>query len=769
MSNENIVIDLSEHYGDVKIAQPEDRISLFSFLPIFKRHWLPCSLIVLSGMGLSVLFAFLYPGSSSYKATGKLLFQANDAKSELTGIAEDLNPLETTGVLTNPLNTQANLLTSGFLLEDVIANLELKNDEGQLRPNRYVSGNLSVEPVTATDILKVSFQSENPKEAAQVVNELMRVYTAFVEQEQKAEIVAAKNFIDEQLPRFKNDLAFALRSLENFKAENQIVSLNRQATDLTALMTDLDERLNDAQVSLRTVNTRVTDLSIKLNVDSADAIDLSTLNDAPGIQEVLEELQSIETDLAKQSGLYLSQHPTITNLQNQADQLTQLLQERVAIVLNRSSPVSRQDLQLGSLQQSLLSDLVKAESERLLIETQLDAVNDLKQEYSGRALGFPTLERRQFELEQAVTNAQKSYDELLLRAQEIRLAEIQIDGSNYVQIIEEARPPKVVISTYNPILLGLGFFVSLMLSALTGLLLDSSDKTVKTADELARLLNYPLLGLIPEFSKIVQKDLCAARHISPDLLDTYRSIYSSIKVVNLDASTQVIAVTSAVHKEGKSSIAANLAAAIAQSRRRVLLIDADLRTPVQHQLWQIPNDVGLSHLLSEKSNLATAIHQCNPYLSVMTAGLLVAEPSLFFESIHMTEMLREAKENYDYIIFDTSPVLTEPDALLLGQVSDGLIFVGQPKHVHKSDIVAASQLIERAKVKVIGLAINRVSNYEQKVNRIPFSLAHQADEHISGYQDLECIQVTGQEDSFRQHAMTHKSIDNGFSENEKRQ
>ena len=427
MTDKNIVLDLSEHYGDVEIAKSDDSIGLLSCLPILKRNWLPCSLIFLSVLGASVLASVLLPGSTSYKSSGKLLYQVSDA-SDLTGIAENLDPLESTGVLSNPLSTQSTLLTSGFLIEDVISSLDLRNDEGDLRSNKSVLDNLAVEQLPATDILKVSYQSDDPQLAAQVVNELMRLYLVFIKQEQKAEIVAAKTFVDEQLPRLKADLNFASRALEQFKAENQVVALDRQAAEITSLLTGLDQQLNDTVVSLTAVDAQAADLSQQLNVNVRDAINLSTLNEASGVQEVLEQLHTVETELATQRGLYLPQHPTIVNLQNQADKLAELLQKRVNIVLSDSAAVSLQDLQLGSLQQSLLSDLVQTESERIVLETQLEALNELKRDYGNRATLFPSLERRQFELQQNLVNAQSSYDELLKRSQELKLAEIQIDG-----------------------------------------------------------------------------------------------------------------------------------------------------------------------------------------------------------------------------------------------------------------------------------------------------------------------------------------------------
>ncbi|MGD1854738.1 MAG: GumC family protein [Leptolyngbyaceae cyanobacterium] len=764
MTDKNIVLDLSEHYGDVEVASSDDSIGLLSCLPILKRNWLPCSLVFLSVLGASILASVLMPGNTSYKSSGKLLFQASDAKSELTGIAENLDPLESTGVLSNPLSTQSTLLTSGFLIEDVISSLDLRNDEGDLVSNRSLLDNLAVEQLPATDILSVSYQADDPQLAAQVVNELMRLYALFIEQEQKAEIVAAKTFVDEQLPRLKADLNFASRALEQFKAENQVVALDRQAAEITTLLTGLDQQLNDTLVSLTAVDAQAADLSEQLNVDVQDAINLSTLNEASGVQEVLEQLHTVETELATQRGLYLPQHPTIVNLQNQANELADLLQERVNIVLSDSAEVSLQDLQLGTLQQSLLSDLVQTESERILLETQLEAFNDLKRDYTNRATLFPSLERRQFELEQNLINAQSSYDELLKRSQEIKLAEIQIDGSNYVQVIENARPPKEQTSTFNPLLLSMGTVMALGLSVAVGLLLDRMDKTVKSASELSKILKYPLLGLVPEFNKALEVSSFGPRSISQETLEIYRSIYSSLKVANFDSPAKIITITSSVHGEGKSEITANLAAAIAHSRRRVLLIDADLRKPIQHELWQVDNKAGLSHLLSEKSSLEDSIHQLSPYLSIMTAGLAVAEPSLFFESAQMKEMLKTLKEEYDYILFDSAPILPEPDVLMLGQVSEGIVFVGQPKYVRKADVAAASQLMDKAKLSVIGMIVNRVSRNEQQENRTPFSYAYRVTGESDVYQSDIKNNIYGNADQVSQ-ASVDKVLSNSGSSN----
>lgn len=724
------VVPYSENYNDDEWENGDS--SLAQYLPVLRRRWFPSSLVFLCCLGLSTAASFMLAGTT-YEVTGKLLFQGNDPKTELTGVGKELGKID--GSLANPLDTQATILTSRVLMDQVIDKIGILDEEGDLVDAESILTDLEVARVNQTAVLEIAYQSDNPQLAAQIVSELMQAYVSFFESVQRSEVSAAKAFVDEQLPRLSSEIERAASALEQFKDQNDIVVLNQEAAEIVTLSSDLSQQTNQVRTALQAANARSSQLREQLDVDVRQALRLSSLNDSTGVQEVLTQLYTVESELVTQQALYLPQHPTIVNLQGQAEALSGLLQERVSTVLNDSAQVPLRNLQVGTLQQTLMTDLVQVESERIALQTQLNVLREIQDDYRNRADDFPYLERTQFELDRDLRNAQERYDELLRRSREIELAEIQVDGSNQVQVIENPVVPEseVVLLNYKILVAGVG--ASLILAFALALMLDRLDPSLKTVDALEKQLGYPLLGVIPSFEAPQSRTLApqfqgqqnfSSRIVafnlnSHQVLQAYQGIYSSLRVANLKNIPRVLAVSSSVYGEGKSEISANLAASMAQSGQKVLLIDADLRTPTQQALWGIENVVGLSDILSDTSRLEESVHSITPNLSVVTAGSMAANPLLFFESPLLKELVQTASKNYDYIIFDTPPVVPVPDVLILGKAIQGLLFVAQPNRVHGKNIQAAKHILTQTNLPILGLVANQVDDNEVKSHVTPFS------------------------------------------------
>ncbi|WP_396336475.1 CpsD/CapB family tyrosine-protein kinase [Fischerella sp. JS2] len=170
-----------------------------------------------------------------------------------------------------------------------------------------------------------------------------------------------------------------------------------------------------------------------------------------------------------------------------------------------------------------------------------------------------------------------------------------------------------------------------------------------------------------------------------------------------------IVVTSSVTAEGKSEVSANLAAVIAQSGKRVLLVDADMRKPTQHHLWGLINSVGLSHLLVGQGIFSQAVQKVTEFLAVLTAGVVPPNPLALIDSEGMTSLVDIFSENYDYVIFDTPPLAGIADAAVLGKMADGILLVTRPGVLDAPSAAAAKFLLERSEANVLGIVANAVN------------------------------------------------------------
>jgi polysaccharide biosynthesis transport protein len=183
---------------------------------------------------------------------------------------------------------------------------------------------------------------------------------------------------------------------------------------------------------------------------------------------------------------------------------------------------------------------------------------------------------------------------------------------------------------------------------------------------------------------------------------------ANLKYVSADKELKVIVVTSSVPQEGKSTVAANLAMAIAQMERRVLLVDGDLHRPVQHQIWDLPNNEGLSNAIVGQSDLRNAIAQVMDNLYVLPSGLVPPSPASLLDSKRMAALIDSFRDNFDCVILDTPSLSVGADAASLGQMADGVLFVVRPGVADVVNAGFAKELLEKSGQNVLGQVINGI-------------------------------------------------------------
>jgi capsular exopolysaccharide synthesis family protein len=185
-------------------------------------------------------------------------------------------------------------------------------------------------------------------------------------------------------------------------------------------------------------------------------------------------------------------------------------------------------------------------------------------------------------------------------------------------------------------------------------------------------------------------------------------LQANLKFLSSDKELKAIVVTSSVPREGKSEVSANLAAAMVQVGRRVLLVDADMRHPSQHHIWELTNSVGLSNILVGEAELNAALQEVMPGLDVLTAGVIPPNPVALLDSKRMASLIETFSKKYDFVIVDTPPLAGIADAPILGKMADGILLVVRPRVVDSANAKAAKEFLARSGQNVLGLVANGV-------------------------------------------------------------
>jgi len=210
------------------------------------------------------------------------------------------------------------------------------------------------------------------------------------------------------------------------------------------------------------------------------------------------------------------------------------------------------------------------------------------------------------------------------------------------------------------------------------------------------------------------KNLITSINPKSPISEQYRTIRTNIQFSMIDTKLKILACTSAAPGEGKSTTVANLAITLAQQGEKVLLVDADLRKPTIHQLMEVSNQYGLISLITQRVTPEEAIlptlkaHS----LDVLPSGPIPPNPSELLGSKLMKNLMLELSQDYDWILFDTPPVLAVTDAQVLGSLCDGVILVLKSRQTEKKELVKAKELLDKANINLIGTIINGVDSKE---------------------------------------------------------
>ncbi|GAB4224829.1 MAG: polysaccharide biosynthesis tyrosine autokinase [Stanieria sp.] len=683
---------------------------------VVKRRWLPALTAFISVLTVGIITTTLK--KPVYLASGQLLYTKTNTTSSLVDPTEGIPKSDNYNSKSDPLTTQSTIILSTPVIRETLAQLKWKDNEGKLVKPQDFLAKLNASNVTGTDIISISYQDENPQKATDAVNTLMSVFLKQHISANRAELASARQFLEEQLPQAKATVGKAELALSSFKQQNQIVSLETEAPEIIQLINQTQQQINSAKAEIAKISSESDLLRQRLGMDSQRAALITNLSQSPAIQEVVQQLQQTESLLAQEKTRYTDNNPKIIELEEKVQSLRKLLQQRIQQNSGDRVNLLYGNIQNGQLQQTLTLDLIKLEATSRGLSSQVAELSKVENNYQKKISLLPQLEQQLSALSRELKVSQSTYSLLLQKLQEVKIAENQNTGN--FRVVSQAFVPEEPIPSRK-----IGYLASAVLATMvagaTIYLLETLDKSIKTLEEAKQIFGYTWLGIIPavdqsklpelteqELDPIVPK-LFVRDYSAFAISESYRMLQSNLRFLSSDQKIKTIVVSSSIAQEGKSTISANLAAAMAQVGHRVLLIDGDLHHPLQHRIWDLYNNCGLSNLIAEQIDPRSAIKEVMLNLDVLTSGVIPPSPVTLLDSQKMINLIDFFASRYDFVIIDTPALNFAPDASIIGRITDGILLVVKPGVVDQTNAKFAKEILEQSGQNVLGIVVNSVS------------------------------------------------------------
>ncbi|MFM2302852.1 MAG: hypothetical protein RLZZ135_255 [Cyanobacteriota bacterium] len=696
-------------------------VDLSNYLSMVKRRWLPASIIFVSTLALSALVAASI--KPSYQAEAKLLFKNSSFKVAGSSLlpngqegedAGDLKPLVATQ---NPIASQIEVLGGNPLLQKTIDKLKLKDDDGKVIPVKDLQDKLTLKIAGGTDVLKVMYKSPDPKEAARVVNTIVSLYLEDDIKTNQSEAEANRAYMDKQLPVTQAAVTQAEVALRNFKQKNNIVDLGEESKSAVAAISNIDAAINSARAQLVDITAQSKQLQQKLGLSPQEVVTASAIGQSPAIQASLNQLQDIERQLATEQSRFSDTNPIISALKDKQANLSTLLNKKIQQTLGEKAKTPQGLLRFGGLKQSLIENAIQLEVQRSGLTQRLGSLNKSRADYERRSSVIPQLIQSQAQLQRKFEVTQATHQSLLRKVQELQL--VKSKNTQTTRVIANAIIPEKPETGARLVVMGFGLLLGGILSTGAIVFLEIRDRSLKTLKQIRSAFGYTLLGIIPSAppKALPRSYNPAITTIKPTERNTQQSLTSEMSLMvqsdmrfsGTDKTLKTIIVTSSIDNEGKSKVAANLAAAIAQVGQSVLLIDTDLQSPYQHQFWKLPLKKGLSEVLTNQDEFKAIAWKVMDNLDVLTAGSKPSNPLACLDYNQMKSLLKQVVNLYDFVIIDTPPILVAADALILGPTTDGVLLVSRPGVIDDQRANVTQEKLKRSNCNVLGIIVNGIT------------------------------------------------------------
>ena len=610
----------------------------------------------------------------------------------LTSETLALQTIRSTGLASNPE------YASGDAPSEAIASGSLANHKRPPELGAFL-GSMSVRRVPNSRLLDVTFESTDPQLAARVVNAHIENFREDNFRSRYEAIAKASSWLNDQLDDLKIKVQKSEDARLEYERKNQIWQLDDKQNIATQRLSDLNKELTDAQ-SQRMKAQALYEFAKTANEEAVPEM----RGDA-----VLQDLHKKRTDLSGQFADALAQYgpnfPKVQRLQQQIKENDRLTGEEKQAVID----------QMGS-------NYNAARQRELLLTQALDQQKLEANQMSERLVEYNILKRE--------AEANKTlYDGMLTKLKEANIAGA-LKSSN-IRIVDPAMIPSTPTRPAKARNIALAFIVGLVGGIGLALLREYLDNTVKTPDDIEMLARLPSLAVVPAFAESngnsrrgllkaaanghdKRVELVAQHLPKSQMSEAFRALRTALLLSQADHPPQVILVTSALPREGKTTAAANLAVTLAQLGDRTLLIDADLRKPGIGRLLNLTDGkyAGLSSYLAGVSSLdlVTVPHPAIPNLAAIPTGPLPPNPADLLSSHKLADAIAELRSKFKFIVIDSPPIMAATDAVILSVQADGVLLVVRSGETPKEAFTRTRDLLTSVKCRMLGVVLNAVDS-----------------------------------------------------------
>lgn len=708
----------------------EQEIRLKDYLNIILRFkWIVASIFL-----AIFIVSFIYTAKAPriYKATSKVLLEEKmgsnlfftSMSNKASSINNNIQILQSFPVMkiTNQILSRHGEYNS----------FPISQLEGQ--PESYLKQNLGVDTERETDILIINFNSTSPLEAKEVANAaahaLMQQDTDYA----RREFRNAREFLANQLDEYDRRLRSAEEELRTYKIEHGVSMLSEETQKLIEQSSDLNALLSEAETELDVANNHLSFLKEELTEQDDFLADVNSVLSSPLMEQLKKETVALQTQyinfLTKSE--YSPDHPELVTLKSSIESAKLKLQDELQRILQVKSG-SADPLMFRS---NLIEKISIAQIEQNIKSSKVTSLRAAVEQYNEKMSQLPDTEVQLARLERNYRIHEKTYTMLIEKYEEAKIAEKSKIGK--IRIVEEARIPNAPIKPNKKMNMLIGIVLGLGLGIGAALLVHSLDSKIRTFDDVRKYVSLPVLGTIPliqtddieidnleqkistvsgseqeEFEKIhrqVQAKLIT--HYSPksSTSEAFRILRTNIISRKNNTGCTTILITSSGPKEGKSTIQANMATALAQMDSKVVLVDLDLRRPMVHTLLGFNKENGISDFLMDQStDIENIIKPTNiKNLDIITSGIIPPNPSELLASKRMDEAIISLKERYDYVLFDSPPVIAVTDSMVMANKVDQLILAIRVDQADKNVVRRTKELLENINVDIAGVVINGI-------------------------------------------------------------